>query len=115
MTDQWERLVIPNPATGSSPGGEPRLYALLAVEVEPKKIVYYHLELDHEPGACVIDMSRDAPDLLDEPLAHAFYGPWRIRAQISGTVVSDRPDYRPPTRTDSTTGPATLEPGPDHA
>lgn len=82
---------------------QPRLYALLAVEVAPNKIVYYHLELDHTPGACTIDMDREPLDAVaDDLLAAQFFGPWHINATISGTVVSDRPDYRPPTRTTTT-------------
>ena len=101
-----ERLSIPAP--GDRPydvppiGGEPRLYALLAVEVKPGMIAYYHLELDHTPGACTIDMDREPLELLHpadvlSPLRPA--GSWHVNATISGTVVSDRPDYRPPTRT----------------
>jgi hypothetical protein len=105
-----ERLTIPelpgNPGGPYTPppiGGEPRLYALLAVEVKPGHIVYYHLELDHTPGACTIDMDRDVEPIYSaEMLApiHLF-GPMHIEARISGTVVSDQPDYRPPTRAPS--------------
>lgn len=109
---------IPDSPRGSygapPPGPPPRLYALLAVEVAPSKIVYYHLELDHHPGACTIQMDRDdddyptSADLLD-PIRYTF-APWRINATISGTVVSDQPDYRPPARTDATVSRA-LPPG----
>lgn len=81
------------------------MYALLAVEVKPGHIVYYHLELDHEPGACTIDMEREEYDsgIL---LGPALFGPWHVTATLSGTVVSDRPDYRPPARTAAATTPA---------
>lgn len=103
-----ERLEIPNPRRGNGPytppplGGEARLYALLAVEIEPGHIFYYHVELDHEPGACTIDIDRNTEDIhvgeyLD-PIRRLDLGPIHITATLSGTVVSDRPDYRPPTR-----------------
>jgi hypothetical protein len=119
-----ERLIIPGTDGRSGPydvppinSGVPRLYALLAVEVAPNKIAYYHLELDHAPDACVIDMERNAPEVTvvgDFLSPIREFGPWHINARISGTVVSDRPDYRPPTRTGSHV-PHTLPPGPDHA
>jgi hypothetical protein len=92
-------------------GSHPRLYGLLAVEVEPGRIAYYHLELDHCPAACVIEMERDTADIhawdSAKPLRSLDLGPTRIRATISGTVVSDRPNYRPPARTDAHIGPPT--------
>lgn len=101
-----ERLIIPGTDGRSGPydippinSGVPRLYALLAVEVAPNKIAYYHLELDHVPDACVIDMEREPEEFVTADLLQfQSYGPWHISARISGTVVSDRPDYRPPTR-----------------
>lgn len=101
----YERLEIPGPAAGRNQGppyfGDPQpcLYGLLAVEVAPGKIAYYHLELDYDPGACTIDMDREPRDFItDDLLQPRMFGPWRISATIRGTVVSDRPDYRPPTR-----------------
>lgn len=88
---------------GAPGDAEPRLYALLAVEVQPGKIVYYHLELDHVPGACTISIEQDTEALHTaeqlEPIRYTVTEPTRIEATISGTVVSDRPDYRPPART----------------
>lgn len=102
-----ERLTIPRPApfTGQPPGigSEPRLYALLAVEIEPGYIAYYHLELDHFPGACTIEMTRDDDPIYIadqlEPLRYIHTAPMHIDATISGTVVSQEQHYRPPTRT----------------
>jgi len=104
-----ERLSIPEPpgARGGpyAPppvGGEPRLYALLAVEIRPGAIAYYHLELDHTPGACTIDMDRPEPEVIypaDALSSIRLAGTAHISATISGTVVSNRPDYPPPTRT----------------
>lgn len=87
-------------------GGEPRLYALLAVEMKPGHIAYFHLELDHAPDACVITTDRDTEDIsVFDPLEpHRLYGPTHLDATIHGTIVSDRPDYRPPTRTPSRIG-----------
>lgn len=114
--ERHERLEIPGPTIGRNQGPpyfgdpQPRLYGLLAVEVAPGKIVYYHLELDHEPGACTIDMNREPVDAVTaDPLQPQFYGPWRINATIRGTVVSDQPDYRPPARTRATVGPQQIE------
>lgn len=101
-----DTLRIPDPRHGyGTTVPEPRLYALLAVEVKPGFIAYYHLELDHTPGACTIEATREddpvhVADMLD-PLRYQTPGPTRITATISGTVVSDRPDYRPPARTPS--------------
>lgn len=110
MTD---RIEIPpvNPGGPYTPPplyGEPRLYALLAVEAAPGHIVYFHLELDPHPGACVIDMDRGYPEAMfpGEVLSPSMYGRPRITAHLSGTVVSDRPDYRPPTRATPTAPPA---------
>jgi hypothetical protein len=108
-----ERIMIPGPfGTAGGPyappplGGEPRLYALLAVEMKPGHIAYFHLELDHAPDACTIDMERDTEDVsvLGALETCRLYGPTHINATLSGTVVSDRPDYRPPTRTPSRIG-----------
>jgi len=110
-----ERLTIPPATPYTVPpinDTQPRLYALLAVEVAPGKIVYYHLELDHEPGACTIDMDREPTDTVSDDLfSQQFYGPWHINATVSGTVVSDRPAYRPPNRTTAVQQP--VLPGPD--
>jgi hypothetical protein len=104
-----DRLMVPGLQPGPytpPPIAEPRLYALLAVEVEPGKIVYYHLELDPIPGACTIEAEQDTYEVRSweylNPVAYVPRGPMRIHATLSGTVVSDRPDYRPPARTHAT-------------
>lgn len=109
-----QRLTVPATDGRAGPydvppinSGQPRLYALLAVEVEPGKIVYFHLELDHVPGACTIELDQDTEEIHSwkhlDPIAYAPRGPMRIHATLTGTVVSDRPDYRPPTRTNTST------------
>lgn len=76
--------------------------------MKPGHIVYFHLELDHTPGACTIDMERDDPEGLysfESSIPTRFlHSPMHIDATISGTVVSDRPDYRPPARTPARIG-----------
>lgn len=79
---------------------------MLAVEVAPQNVVYFHLELDHVPGACTIEMDRDSPEPIYaweylEPLAYARPGPTHITATISGTLVSREQHWRPPARADS--------------
>ena len=90
------------------PGGEPHLYALLAVEVKPGYILYFHLVLDQLPGACTIDIDQDSEPVVSAeylaPLSYVHTAPAHIQATVSGTVVSRDRDYRPPTRTPSTTG-----------
>lgn len=121
-----ERLSIPDGAYGGRPyrpplpGGEPRLYALLAVEAKPRQIVYFHLELDHHPGACTIDLDREAEQVNsfgDLDPVRLLHGPTHVTATISGIVVSNDPGYRPPYRDTAPqpeigAAPAELNPGP---
>lgn len=116
MTDR-SRMTIPPPRPGFFTGeplgdARPTLYALLAVEFEPGKIVYYHLELDRWPGACTINVDRDTLDVAYEPgLERTLYAPCHVEATISGTVVSQDPGYRRPTHAESTATPRTLTTG----
>jgi hypothetical protein len=88
--------------------------------MKPGYIAYFHLELDHTPGACTVDMTHDTDTVhaadFAEPLRYISAGCTHIEAHISGTVVSERPDYRPPARTRATAGaPATLTSGEQRA
>jgi hypothetical protein len=87
-------------------GAEPRLYALLAVEMTPGHIAYFHIELDHTPGACTIDLDQDTEDVHSleylNPIARVPSGPTHITAALTGTIVSRAADYRRPTRAPST-------------
>jgi hypothetical protein len=100
--DDWHRYQLP-----PVDDGESRLYALLAVEVKPGHIAYFHLELDHTPGACTITMDREEePDVVGllDSLRYRAAAPIHIQASISGTCVSQEQDYRPPARTEATVG-----------